>query len=264
VVVKLKSAKDISGIYRSGQIAGRLLDDIAPLIVAGVTTAELDAFGAEYIRKHGGAPAFLGYNGFPGNLCISLNEQVVHGIPGSRRIAPGDLVSVDVGVIFQGYISDTARTYFAGTDLPPATQRLMDGTRTSLDVGIAAIETGIPLRLVSRAIEMELRRNRLGIVRELTGHGTGFELHEHPTVYNFDPGTRRPLIENGLVIAIEPMATLGGEEIELAADKWAYLTADGSLAAHYEHTVVCWDGRGFVLTDPHDHDAREAFGGHGS
>ncbi len=117
---------------------------------------------------------------------------------------------------------------------------------------------GKPLRMVSRAIEDELRRHRLGIVRELTGHGTGFALHEQPTVYNFDPGTRRPMLEDGLVLAIEPMATLGGEDITLAADKWAYHTADGSLAAHYEHTVACWDGRGVKLTDPSDDLARRA------
>jgi methionyl aminopeptidase len=259
-VVKLKTVSDIAGIYRSGQIAGRMLDDIAPLIQPGVTTAELDAFGADYIRKHNGIPAFLGYNGFPGNLCISLNDQIVHGIPGARRIAPGDLVSIDVGVILAGYISDTARTYYVGDAPAPDTQRLMEGTSNSLELGIAAISSGKPLRMVSRAIEDELRRHRLGIVRELTGHGTGFALHEQPTVYNFDPGTRRPMIEDGLVIAIEPMATLGSEEITLAADKWAYHTADGSLAGHYEHTVACWMGQGIKLTDPSDEAARELFG----
>lgn len=259
-MVKLKSAADIAGIYRSGQIAGRMLDEIAQLIQPGVSTAELDAFGAEFIRKHGGTPAFLGYNGFPGNLCISLNDQIVHGIPGERRISPGDLVSIDVGVVLKGYVSDTARTYFAGDAPAPDVVRLMRGTSSSLELGIAAIGAGKPLRLVSRAIEDELRRHRLGIVRELTGHGTGFALHEQPTVYNFDPGTRRPLIEDGLVIAIEPMATLGSEDILLAADKWAYHTADGSLAGHYEHTVACWNKQGVKLTDTGDELARDLFG----
>jgi methionyl aminopeptidase len=260
-VVKLKSAHDLAGIYLSGQIAGRLLDDIAPLIREGVSTLELDTYAADYIKKHAGVPAFLGYNGFPGTLCVSINDQVVHGIPGARRIAPGDLVSIDVGVILEGYVSDTARTYYAGATPPANVERLMLGTRQSLETGIGTIETGKPLRMVSRAIENELRRHHLGIVRELTGHGTGFALHEPPTVYNFDPGTRRPLIEEGLVLAIEPMATLGSEDITLAADNWAYSTADGSLAAHYEHTIACWQGRGVVLTDPSDETARALFGG---
>jgi methionyl aminopeptidase len=259
-VVKLKTAHDLAKIYLSGQIAGRLLDDIAPLIREGVSTMELDTFAAEYIKKHRGIPAFLGYNGFPGTLCVSINDQVVHGIPGARRIAPGDLVSVDVGVILDGYFSDTARTYLASGQPSANVERLMLGTRQSLDTGIGAIEAGKPLRFVSRAIENELRRHHLGIVRELTGHGTGFALHEQPTVYNFDPGTRRPLIEDGLVLAIEPMATLGSEDITLAADKWAYSTADGSLAAHYEHTIACWEGHGIVLTDPSDETARAMFG----
>ena len=258
--MKLKSAHDLAQIYLSGQIAGRLLDEIEPLIREGVSTLELDTFAAEYIKKHQGIPAFLGYNGFPGSICVSINDQVVHGIPGARRIAPGDLVSVDVGVILNGYFSDTARTYFTGGSAAANVERLMLGTRQSLDIGIGAIESGKPLRLVSRAIETELRRHRLGIVRELTGHGTGFALHEQPTVYNFDPGTRRPMIEDGLVLAIEPMATLGSEDITLAADKWAYSTADGSLAAHYEHTIACWEGRGIVLTDPGDETARAMFG----
>lgn len=259
-MVKLKSAHDLAGIYQSGQIAGRLLDEIAPLIREGVSTQELDTYAADYIRKHAGIAAFLGYNGFPGSICVSINDQVVHGIPGARRIAPGDLVSVDVGVILGGYYSDTARTYLASTTPSASVERLMSGTLQSLVIGIDAVEAGKPLRLVSRAIETELRRNHLGIVRELTGHGTGFALHEQPTVYNFDPGTRRPLIENGMVLAIEPMATLGSEDITLAADQWAYSTTDGSLAAHYEHTVACWQGRGIVLTDPRDEAARAVFG----
>jgi methionyl aminopeptidase len=260
-VIKLKTAQDLAGIYRSGQIAGRMLDEITPLVKEGISTGELDSFGAQFIRKHGGIPAFLGYNGFPGNLCISLNDQVVHGIPGERRLSPGDLVSVDVGVILDSYYSDTAHTFYVGDSMPLDTARLMQGTRSSLAAALPAVEAGKPLRLVSRAIENELRRHRLGIVRELTGHGVGFALHEHPTVYNFDPGARRPVIEDGLVLAIEPMATLGGGDIVLSQDNWAYHTADGSLAAHYEHTVACWRGTAFVLTDPHDDSARQAFGG---
>lgn len=262
MALKFKNARDLAGIYRSGQIAGAFLRDVAQLINPGVTTKELDDFGAEYIAKHGGKAAFLGYNGFPASLCISINEEIVHGIPGPRRLEPGDIVSIDVGVILEGYVSDTARTYLAG-DAPPAAdvQRLLSGTASSLDCAIGAIRDGIPLRLVSRAIEQELLKHHLGIVHELTGHGTGFALHEEPTVYNFDPRARKPMISNGMVLAIEPMATLGSPEILLAADNWCYKSADGSLAAHYEHTIACWDGRALVLTDPAADDSRQAFGG---
>jgi methionyl aminopeptidase len=262
VALRLKSAEDIAGIYRSGQIAGAMLNEIAQLIRPGVTTAELDRFGAEFIAGHGGVPAFLHYNGYPANLCISVNEEVVHGIPSVLSLQEGDLVSVDVGVVLNGYFSDTARTYLvgpepAGSDL----QRLMSGTRDSLFAGIAQVTAGAPLRLVSRAIEDVLRRHRLGVIHELTGHGTGFALHEEPTVYNFDPRTRHPLIHNGLVLAIEPMASLGSPEVLLGSDNWCYRTADGSLAAHYEHTIACWDGQAYLLTAPGDEAARQAFGG---
>lgn len=258
--IRLKSARDLQGIYRSGQIAGALLHEIAAEIKPGITTAELDRYGAKFIAQHGALAAFLGYNGFPASLCISLNDEVVHGIPGQQPIRDGDLVSIDVGVIADGYFSDTACTYYVGTSMPPDTQRLMEGTRRSLDCGIAELRSGIPLRLVSRSIEQELLRHRLGIVHELTGHGTGFALHEEPVVYNFDPRVRKPMLEDGLVLALEPMATLGSAEILLAADNWCYHSADGSLAAHFEHTVACWDGRAFVLTDPTADDARQAFG----
>jgi methionyl aminopeptidase len=261
VGLALKKARDIAGIYASGQITGKFLDEVAERVKPGITTAELDKYAAEFIAAHRAIPAFLGYRGFPASICVSINDQVVHGIPGGRTIEPGDLVSIDVGVVLDGYYSDAASTYIAGGEAVSSdVERLMKGTRISLDAGISALKPGIPLRLVSRAIENVLVKHKLGIIRELTGHGTGFQLHEEPTVYNFDPGIRRPLIEDGMVLAIEPMASLGTSEILLAADKWAYSTADGSLSAHFEHTVVCWDGLAFVLTDPKDDTARQIFG----
>lgn len=260
--LKLKSVRDLAGIWRSGQIAGAFLRDVEQLIAPGVTTKAIDEFGVEYIAKHGATAAFLGYNGFPASLCISINEEIVHGIPGPRQLRSGDIVSIDVGVILNGYVSDTACTYVVGDgELPADARRLLSGTAGALGCAIDALRSGIPLRLISRAIEQELLRHRLGVVHELTGHGTGFALHEEPTVYNFDTRSRKPLVENGMVLAIEPMATLGSPEILLAADNWCYKSADGSLAAHYEHTLACWDDRCFVLTDPADDDARQAFGG---
>lgn len=256
----LKSRRELELIYRSGQITGRCLEAVGEKVRPGVSTSQIDAFAADFISKHGGKAAFLGYRGFPASVCISINDEVVHGIPGPRVINAGDLVSVDVGVVLQGYFSDAARSFFAGPgEQSPDVARLMSGTAGSLDAGIAAITSGAPLRAVSRAIEKVLLRHDLQIVRDLTGHGTGHQLHEEPTVYNYDPGHGRQLIQNGMVLAIEPMAALGSAKIILAADNWTYRTADGSLAAHFEHTVACWDGRPWILTDPSDQAARDYF-----
>jgi methionyl aminopeptidase len=260
-MLRLKTEADLAGIWRSGQVAGAFLDAVAERILTGVSSAELDSFAREFIGSRGGTPAFLGYHGFPGAICTSFNEQIVHGIPGTRKLQGGDIISVDVGVILDGYYSDTARSYFVGGGEPPADMtRLMDATRRSLYDGIAAARAGQPLRLVSRAIQQTLDKARLGIIRELTGHGVGFQLHEEPTLYNFDPGARRPLLVNGMVIAVEPMASLGRADILQASDHWTYYTADGSLAAHFEHTIACWEDQVFILTDPHDAPARERFG----
>jgi methionyl aminopeptidase len=259
--MRLKSFADISGIYRSGQITGKLLNEIGSQIYPGQTTEALDAFAAAFFAGHGATAAFLGYNGFPKSVCTSINEQVVHGIPGEIVLKEGDLLSIDTGAVLDGYVSDASRTYVVGSGaVTPDVQRLLKGTEESLYAGISAIEADQPLRMVSRAIEQVLKGARLGIIRELTGHGVGFALHEEPTVCNYDPGRRLPLVADGLVIAIEPMATLGSAGVVLASDNWAYLTADGSLAAHYEHTVACWDGRPFILTDPQDQSAAEVFG----
>lgn len=260
-MARLKTARDLAGIYRSGQIAGSFLDSVGARIAPGVSTSELDSYAAEFIREHGAEAAFLGYNGFPRSICVSVNEEIVHGIPGGRVLQAGDIVSVDVGVKLDGYYSDTARTFYVGDGEPPEdVQRLLDGTRESLKAGIAALAEGQPLRLASRAIEQELGSNHLAVIRELTGHGVGTALHEEPTVYNFDTGARRPVVENGMVLAIEPMAALGTTAILLAADNWTYVTADGSLSAHFEHTVAVWQGSVYVLTDTADESARAAFG----
>jgi methionyl aminopeptidase len=263
-MARLKTARDLVGIYRSSQIAGRLLDAIGAEIKPGVTTKELDTYCAQFIRGNGGVPSFLNYNGYPGNVCISVNQEIVHGIPKDQVLNEGDKVTIDVGVKLDGFFTDTARTFYVGADAPPADlARLLKGTAESLQAGIGALAVGQPLRLASRAIEQTLLKHHLAVIQELTGHGVGWAVHEEPTVYNFDPGTRRPLVENGMVLAIEPMAALGGPGILLAADNWTYYTADGSLAAHYEHTVALWDNRAFVLTDTGDDAARQAFGGAG-
>lgn len=259
-MVRLKTREDIAAIWRSGQVAGSLLLELRERIVPGATAAQINEFAGEFIRSHGGTPAFLGYRGFPGNICFSINSEIVHGIPRDQTVSAGDIVTVDVGVVLDGYISDTAYTYRVGEgEAGKDMQRLLDGTESSLYSGINALEEGKPMRLASRAVEQELRRHGLGVIRELTGHGVGFELHEEPTFYNFDPGSRKPIVENGMVIAIEPMATLGSERILLASDDWTYLTMDGSLSAHFEHTVAVWDGQAYILTQPGNQEAQQAF-----
>jgi methionyl aminopeptidase len=261
VGIRLKTAKDLAGIWRSGQITGQLLVEIGTLIKPGITTAQLDAFAEEFIAKHGGRGAFKGYRGFPATICASVNAEIVHGIPGPRTLAAGDIISIDTGAVLDGYVSDAATSFWVGVDpIPQNVERLFNGTRESLSAGIAAVADEMPLRMVSRAIENVLRQYRLGIIRELTGHGVGYQLHEEPTLYNYDTGSRRPRMENGLVVAIEPMASLGSENLLLGADDWTYSTADGSLAAHYEHTVALWEGQAVVLTDPADETARAMFG----
>lgn len=269
---QLKSFKDLAGIWRSGQLASQLHAELRQQLKPGVTTAELDAFARGFIDQHEARPAFLGYRGFPAAICVSINDEIVHGIPGPRVINEGDLVSIDLGVVLDGYVSDTAFTWLVDAqgacELDPAADgdlaRLCQGTSDSLAAGIAAVKAGGRLRLISLAIQEVLLGHRLGIVRELTGHGVGFALHEEPTVYNFDSGQRGPVLANGLVLALEPMATTGSESILLAADQWTYKTADGSPSAHYEHTVALWDDQAFVLTDCQDELARSVFGGLGA
>ena len=259
--IRLKSAEDLAGIWRSGQVTGKLLIEIGSLIKPGVTTAQLDEFAEEFIAKHGGRGAFKGYRGFPATICASINSEIVHGIPGDRVLAEGDIISIDTGSVIDGFVSDSATSFWVGEGpQPQAVEHLFNGTRESLVAGIAAVAENTPLRMVSRAIENVLRNYRLGIIRELTGHGVGYQLHEEPTLYNYDTGSRRPRMDNGLVIAIEPMASLGSEQLLLGADDWTYSTADGSLAAHYEHTVALWDGQAVVMTDPADETARTMFG----
>jgi methionyl aminopeptidase len=274
-MLRLKSFEQIQGIWRSGQVLAKLHEELAQRLKPGVSGKELDDFAKSFLDSHGATSAFYGYRGrtpYPAQICFSVNDEIVHGIPGPARVKAGDIVSVDLGVTLAGYISDSARSYWIsetkalGPDdagLPPIAQQLLKGTRDSLLAGIAHMAGKQPLSNVSRAIQKVLLAHGLGIIEELTGHGVGLELHEEPTVYNFDPGGRRPIVMDGWTIAIEPMASLGSKQIYLAADQWCYKTADGSLAAHFEHTVACWDGRAWVLTDAQDQEAREMFGGAG-
>jgi len=251
--IRLKRLSDLRGIRASGLVSAGVLRMMEEWIRPGVSTAELDRLAEDYIRSHGGVPAFKGYRGFPATICSSVNEEIIHAIPSGRRVLrEGDVITIDVGTVLNGYFSDTARTYFVGEGEPPEeVGRLLEGTESALWAGIRRMRTGGRLGEVSAAIEEELARFGLTVIRELTGHGVGFELHEPaPVVYNFGSPDEGPVLEDGLVIAIEPMASLGSGDIIPCSDGWTYKTRDGSLSAHFEHTVGLWQGEPVVLTDP--------------
>ncbi len=262
-MVRLKTKQDLRAIYRSCQITARLLSALAERVKPGITTAALNDFAEDFITRAGGSPAFKGYQNFPAVLCTSLNEEIVHGLPNRERVLrDGDVLSIDTGAVVDGYYSDAAHTYFVGNGpVPEDIGLLLKATSQALTDGIRAARAGRKLNAVSEAIARQAVKNRLKVIRDLTGHGVGYSLHEPPTVYNYPvPAGEQIQLRNGMVLALEPMFSLGSEEIVLGGDGWTYSTADGSLSAHFEHTIVIWNGAAVVLTEEGDETARELFG----
>lgn len=242
-----KSAAEIAKIAAAGAILADCIDAVADAVRPGVTTAELDEQAERFIRRRGGIPTFLGYHGFPASICASPNDMVVHGIPGQYAAAEGDLLSIDVGVTFDGYVADSAVTVPVGTVAPEA-RRLMDVTAESLEAGLAECREGRRLGDISHAVQEVVEAAGFSVVRSLVGHGVGREMHEDPQIPNYgDPG-KGPRLEAGMVFAIEPMVDAGGHEVVVADDGWAIHTVDGSLSAHFEHTVVVGKKQPTVLT----------------
>lgn len=261
--IRIKSHQDVRLIYQACQIAGRLLEELKLRVRPGVSTGELNEFAEDFIALAGCTPAFKGYQGFPAALCTSINEEIVHGIPSRERILEeGDILSVDTGVILDGFYSDTAYTYYVGESEPTGvTGRLLSVTQRALANGISAVKAGAKLNRVSDAIAKVVNRDGFKVIRDLTGHGVGYDLHEPPTVHNYPvPAGESIRLRNGMVLALEPMVSPGSEDILLGEDGWTYSTADGSLAAHFEHTVVIWDGEAAVLTEVGNETARRLFG----
>lgn len=224
----------------SGAVLAECHEAMAAEVRPGVTTGHLDAIAEELIRARGGVPAFLGYPGptpYPASICASVNDEVVHGIPGERVLREGDVLSIDCGVILDGWVSDAARTYAVGP-VSPIASRLIESTRVALERGIAACRLGNRVGDIGHAVQSEVEAAGFSVVQSLVGHGVGRSMHEEPQVPNFGrPGTGPELIE-GLVIAIEPMVNVGGHEVELGPDGWTITTRDGTLSAHWEHTVA--------------------------
>jgi methionyl aminopeptidase len=236
-MVYLRDRREIEVIRAAAQLVARTLDMLGREIRPGVTTAALDRLAETFIRDHGGRPAFKGYRGFPATICPSVNDEVVHAIPGPRRLDDGDMIGVDVGVEMNGYYGDSARTFAVG-EVTPEVRRLMQVTREALLEGVARARGGNRVGDISHAIQTHVEHHGFSIVRALVGHGIGREMHEEPQVPNYGPPDRGPRLMIGQVLAIEPMVNVGGPEVVTQPDGWTVVTKDGSLSAHFEHTVA--------------------------
>lgn len=241
-MITCKRGRELDAMRVSGRLAGEVLRQVAAAVVPGISTRELDALARQLIDEKRATPSFLGYRGFPAALCVSVNEEVIHGIPGARRILPGDVVSIDVGVFYQGFHGDTATTVLVGVS-DPDILRLVDATRRARDAGIAAVRPGAKLGDVSHAVEQVVRQTGCSVVRDFVGHGIGRQLHEDPQIPNYGSPGRGPVLKVGMTLCIEPMVNLGRPDVSVLRDGWTVVTQDGRPSAHFEHTVaVCEDG----------------------
>jgi methionyl aminopeptidase len=253
-MITIKSPREIEIMRRSGKITAKTLALLIDAAKAGVTTRELDRIADASIRSMGGIPTFIGYNGYPSAICASVNDEVVHGMPGDRVLADGDLLSIDIGTTLEGYVSDSAVTVAIGA-ISASAERLMRVTQECLMLGIAQMQPNNRLGDIGHAVQQHAEANGFGVVRALVGHGVGRKMHEDPQVPNYgQPGTGT-VLRTGLVLAIEPMITEGSWEVETLDDGWTVVTEDGKLAAHFEHTIAITDQGPKILTlrDVYEH-----------
>ena len=246
-MIHYKTSEEIELIKESAQILGKAHAEIARMIKPGAKTSEMDRVAEEFIRDHGGVPSFLNYNGFPYTLCVSPNEQVVHGFPSDSELQDGDILSIDCGVFYKGFHSDSAYTYPVG-EVEEEKLQLLRVTKESLYKGIDEAVVGKRIGDISYAVQHYVEEFGYSVVRELVGHGVGKELHESPEVPNYGKRGKGPLLKEGMVIAIEPMINLGKKEIVQESDGWTIRTRDRAISAHYEHTVAIANGKAAVLT----------------
>ncbi|MBN1834820.1 MAG: type I methionyl aminopeptidase [Spirochaetales bacterium] len=246
-MIRLKNPTEISGIRDSGAILTDTLERLESMVAEGVTTEELDHFARDYIRARGGEPAFLGYMDYPASLCISINEEVIHGIPGRRKLVAGDIVSLDLGVNLRGFFSDAAITVPVGR-VSAVREGLMRVTRECLALGIEQAVAGNRISDVSQAIYEHARANTMEVVRQYCGHGVGFSQHEEPQIPNYVSRGPNPRLKPGMVLALEPMVNLGGWEVDLLEDRWTVVTSDRSDSAHFEHTIAVLKDHTEILT----------------
>ena len=248
-MIILKTQKELSAMREAGRISNQALVEAGKHIRAGMTTKELDKIIHDFIVSKGAKPSFLGYGGFPASACISINNEVIHGIPGSRKIQNGDIVSVDVGAYYKGFHGDNAYTFAVG-EISPEAQKLLDVTKESLYKGIAAAVPGARIGDVANAVQTHVEQAGFAVVRKYVGHGIGANLHESPEVPNFGTAGRGVRLVPGMTIAIEPMVNIKGADVKVLPDGWTVLTASGSLSAHFEHTIAITEHGPVILTDP--------------
>jgi methionyl aminopeptidase len=246
-MIPLKNKEQVETMRLAGRIVGGTLDMVSREIKAGMTTRELDRLIEDYIRSQGALPAFKGYQGFPASACISINEEVVHGIPGDRVIEEGDIVSVDVGSLINDYYGDSARTFAVG-EVTPERKNLMDCTLKSLMAAIDKVQKGHKLGEISASVQQIAEAQGYGVVRQLVGHGIGRAMHEEPQVPNFGSAHEGPVLEVGMVVAIEPMINMGTYDVVTMPDGWTVVTADGQPSAHFEHTVAVTENGPDILS----------------
>lgn len=246
---KVKTSAEIAAMRESGRMLATVLQLLAKVLEPGQSTKYLDEYARKELKALGGTPSFLGYQGFPATLCVSVNDEVVHGIPRHDKIiAPGDLVSLDFGVTYQGMVTDSAITVIAGKPLDPEHEKLVATTKESLQCGIKQVKDGIQTGDIAAAVQKVLDEKRYGIVRDLVGHGVGHHVHEDPNIPNYGRKGSGERLQAGMTIAIEPMATLGDYGVTIDPDGWTIRTRDGSLAAHFEHTVLITESGFEILT----------------
>lgn len=236
-MIILKTSQELDVIARAGRILRGCLDVLAEAVEPGVSTRELDRLAEEYIRGCGGVPTFKGYRGFPGSICTSPNDMVVHGIPGATRLREGDILGIDVGVTYQDFIADAAVTVPVGV-ISDEAQALVTATEESLMLAVEQCRSGHRVGDISHTVQTHVEARGYSVVRSLVGHGVGRDMHEEPQVPNFGRPGRGPRLSEGMVLAIEPMVNIGGYEVEVGSDTWSIFTKDGSLSAHFEHTVA--------------------------
>ena len=236
-MITIKSKREIELLKNAGNIVYQTHQYLKPYIKEGITTKELDKLAEDFIRSKDATPSFKGYEGFPSTLCTSINSEVVHGFPSDRKLKNGDIISIDIGACYKGYHGDSAWTYTVG-EVDEKTKQLLEDTEKSLFVGLEQVKSGNRIGDIGYAIEQYARKHNLGVVRELCGHGVGTSVHEDPEVPNYGIPNTGPRLKEGMVIAVEPMLTLGSPKVFLHDNDWTVGTQDGSLSAHFEHTVV--------------------------
>ncbi|MCG8402783.1 MAG: type I methionyl aminopeptidase [Firmicutes bacterium] len=244
-----KSGQELASMREAGRVVAGALAEVAKAVKPGITTSELDRIAEEYILSKGAKPGFKGLYGFPATVCASVNEQVVHGIPGLKKLASGDIISIDIGAEINGYFGDSAQTFAVG-DIMPEVQRLINVTRESLVRGIQMARVGNRLSDISHAVQSYVEENGFSVVRDFVGHGIGSKMHEEPQVPNFGRPGRGPRLKPGMTLAIEPMVNMGTYQVRTLKDRWTVVTGDGKPSAHFEHTIAITENEPVILTLP--------------